>query len=35
MRSGIGYTVLLDERVREPYLGREEDEDYVEEAARA
>jgi branched-chain amino acid transport system ATP-binding protein len=35
LMSGSPREVANDERVREAYLGREEDEDYVEEAAHA
>jgi branched-chain amino acid transport system ATP-binding protein len=33
--SGTPEAISADERVREAYLGREEDEDYVEEALHA
>jgi branched-chain amino acid transport system ATP-binding protein len=35
LASGPPEAIAADERVREAYLGREEDEDYVEEAAHA
>ncbi len=35
LTSGSPETISTDERVREAYLGRPEDEDYVEEAAYA
>jgi branched-chain amino acid transport system ATP-binding protein len=35
LASGNAKEIAADERVREAYLGRPEDEDYVEEAADA
>ena len=35
LASGSRSEIAADERVREAYLGRAEDEDYVEEAAHA
>ena len=35
LASGDPQVIAADERVREAYLGRPEDEDYVEEAAHA
>jgi len=35
LASGSSQEIAADERVREAYLGRPEDEDYVEEVAHA
>jgi branched-chain amino acid transport system ATP-binding protein len=35
LAAGNANEISQDERVREAYLGRPEDEDYVEEAAHA